>query len=210
MSFDLDGYVDVATRMAEFFDKYPEGSLRQAAPPSLMDAGGKTFVVFTAAAYRTPDDIAPGHGTAWELVPGKTQFTKDSELMNAETSAWGRAILAVGAADSRSGVASKEEVRNRQTTSKPGAPTEKQLAFAKRLADDLGTAAVTVVPSIIEEVTGRKAKLSELTRDEIKPVIDQLKEASSKAKQADRSESKAHDAKIADAGEMAATGEEPF
>lgn len=116
MSFDMSDYKTVAERMVDFFQKHPEGTLQQYAPPSLMTVGGKDFVVYHAAAYRTPDDSRPGIGTAWEPVPGKTQFTRDSELMNAETSAWGRAILAVGASDTKQGIASKEEVENRQDT----------------------------------------------------------------------------------------------
>jgi hypothetical protein len=100
--------------MREFFDKYPDGRLRPASPWRVETIGEKAFVVFEAAAYRTAEDPNPGIGTAWEPFPGRTQFTRDSELMNAETSAWGRAILAVGAADTRKGVASAEEVRNRQ------------------------------------------------------------------------------------------------
>jgi hypothetical protein len=77
-------------------------------------AGERIFLAFTAAAYRTPEDPMPGLGTAWEPVPGTTPYTKDSEMMNAETSAWGRAILAVGAADTRKGIASREEVQARR------------------------------------------------------------------------------------------------
>jgi hypothetical protein len=109
--------------MREFFDRYPDGCLRPAAPWRVEQIGDKAFVVFEAAAYRTADDPNPGVGTAWEPFPGRTQFTRDSELMNAETSAWGRAILAVGAADTRKGVASAEEVRNRQTPDEPS-PSE--------------------------------------------------------------------------------------
>jgi hypothetical protein len=119
MSIDLGSYNTVADRMREFFDRYPDGCLRPAAPWRVEQIGDKAFVVFEAAAYRTADDPNPGVGTAWEPFPGRTQFTRDSELMNAETSAWGRAILAVGAADTRKGVASAEEVRNRQTPDEP-------------------------------------------------------------------------------------------
>src|SRR5262249_37098786 len=72
-----------------------------------------TFIVYTAAAYRTADDARPGIGVAWEPFPGRTPYTLGSELMNAETSAWGRAIVAALAADTRKGVASHEETRNR-------------------------------------------------------------------------------------------------
>ena len=106
-------YIDVATRIVEFREKYPEGSLQQH-DLQFIDFAGTSWVVYTAAAYRTPDDVRPGVGTAWEPVPGKTNFTRDSELQNAETAAWGRAIVAALAADTRKGIASAEELRNRQ------------------------------------------------------------------------------------------------
>jgi hypothetical protein len=117
-------YIDVATRIVEFRTKHPEGSLQQVRY-ELMKVGERTFLAFTAAAYRTPDDARPGIGTAWEPVPGPTQFTRDSELQNAETAAWGRAIVAALAADTKRGVASAEEVRNRQADRQ--APPVRQL-----------------------------------------------------------------------------------
>jgi hypothetical protein len=125
--FNLGDYNTVPERMTEFFAKYPDGSLQgsyefRQIPMYLKDketempvlAGEKTIVVYTAKAYRTPDDTLPGIGTASEPFPGLTPYTKDSEMMNAETSAWGRAILAVGAADTRKGIASREEVQSRK------------------------------------------------------------------------------------------------
>ena len=72
------------------------------------------FIVYYAAAYRTPDDPRPGIGAAWEPYPGQTPYTAGSELMNAETSAWGRAIVAALAGDSKKGVASRQEVKARR------------------------------------------------------------------------------------------------
>ncbi|HWV47229.1 MAG TPA: hypothetical protein VN039_14600 [Nitrospira sp.] len=125
--FNLDNYNDVPSRMQEFFNKYPDGSLQgsyefKQIPMYLKDketempvlAGEKTIVIYTAKAYRSPEDQLPGIGTASEPFPGLTPYTKDSEMMNAETSAWGRAILAVGAADTRKGIASREEVQSRK------------------------------------------------------------------------------------------------
>lgn len=112
-----EGYIDVAERIAEFRGKYPDGSFQPANPDrpyAIEQIGDKTFVAVVAAAYRTPDDPRPGIGMAWEPLPGPTPFTKDSELQNAETSAWGRAIVAALAADTKRGVASANEVRNRQ------------------------------------------------------------------------------------------------
>lgn len=109
-------YIDVATRIVEFRDKFPEGSLQQVSL-EFVNVNGKDWVVYTAAAYRYPDDIRPGVGTAWEPIPGPTQFTRDSEVQNAETAAWGRAMVAALAVDTKKGIASSEEVRNRQAKS---------------------------------------------------------------------------------------------
>lgn len=125
-------YIDVAQRIVEFRERFPDGSLQQV-DLQFIDFAGKSWVVFTAAAYRTPDDPRPGHGTAWEPVPGPTNFTKDSELQNAETSAWGRALVAVLAADTKRGVASANEVRNRQP-----APEVDHGALMDRLGDLIG------------------------------------------------------------------------
>jgi hypothetical protein len=111
---DLSNYVDVAERIEQFRQLYPNGSLRQV-DLQFVNIGGKDWVVYTAAAYRTPDDPAPGMGTAWEPIPGRTPYTKDSEVMVAETSAWGRALVATLAVDAQRGVASYQEVLNRQT-----------------------------------------------------------------------------------------------
>jgi len=120
-----DGYVDVAERALAFFAKYPEGSLRPYNPDKPFEiiyldddraqaytaafSGRKwassyqptMFICYTAAAYRTADDPMPGIGVAWEPFPGLTPYTHNSEVMNAETSSWGRAIVAVGAAEAK-------------------------------------------------------------------------------------------------------------
>jgi hypothetical protein len=117
-------YIDVATRIVEFREKYPEGSLQQQSL-EFVQVAGKDWVVYTAAAYRTPDDVRPGVGTAWEPIPGPTKFTRDSEVQNAETAAWGRAMVAALAVDTRKGIASQEEVRNRQAASEAPVPAQR-------------------------------------------------------------------------------------
>lgn len=111
------GYVDVAARIVEFRTKHPDGCLQPAdltKPYEVVTIGQDAFVLVVAAAYRSPDDPRPGIGMAYESYPGRTPYTKGSELQNAETSAWGRAIVAALAADTKRGIASAEEVRNRQ------------------------------------------------------------------------------------------------
>lgn len=113
---DLGGYVEVSERIVEFRNAYPDGRLRPvdpARPYAIETVGEKTYIVVVAAAYRTADDPNPGIGMAWEQYPGKTNFTRDSELQNAETSAWGRAMVAALAVDTKRGIATADEVRNR-------------------------------------------------------------------------------------------------
>lgn len=124
MAFDLPlDYNDVASRIHDFRTKHPDGSLQQM-DLQFIEFGGKSWVVYTAAAFRSPDDPRPGMGTAWEAVPGKTNFTRDSEVQNAETAAWGRAIAAVLAADTKKGVASAEEVRGGQVRADAQTPVD--------------------------------------------------------------------------------------
>jgi hypothetical protein len=130
----LGDYVDVPARIAEFRTKHPEGSLQPfdpSQPYKIETIGERTYIVVVAAAYRTPDDPRPGIGMAYEQWPGRTPYTRDSELQNAETSAWGRAIVATLAADTKRGVASREDVRNRQADREPVVwdPAEQESLF---------------------------------------------------------------------------------
>jgi hypothetical protein len=137
--FALD-YIDVATRIVEFRTKFPEGSLQQVSL-DFREVNGGWWVIYTAAAYRTQDDARPGMGTAWEPIPGRTNFTRDSEVQNAETAAWGRAIVAAMAADTKRGIASAEEVRNareREAAGPPPSPVEQARARLAALCRDRG------------------------------------------------------------------------
>jgi hypothetical protein len=124
MAFSMDDYVDVADRLRQFKSVYPQGSLQQVSL-QFIDFAGKSWVVYTAAAYRTPDDLTPGHGTAWEPVPGTSNFKRDSEVMNAETSAWGRAIVAVLAAETKR-IATRNEIPQKS----PVSPIDDFMALA--------------------------------------------------------------------------------
>lgn len=112
MSDFAKDYVDVAARIAEFYSRYPDGSL-QMDPPEWVEIDGAKFIMGRAYAYRTPDDGRPGIGTAWEPVPGRTPYTRGSEVQNLETSAWGRAIAALGVA-TKAGIATAQEVEGAQ------------------------------------------------------------------------------------------------
>jgi hypothetical protein len=201
MAFDgksLDSYVDVATRVAEFRAAHPSGSLQPTNPaePWRMvqvqgfekdgDTAQQTFIVYTAAAYRTPDDQRPGIGCAWEIFPGRTPYTRGSELMNAETSAWGRAIVAALAADTRKGIATRQDVEraNGQQADpwngqppgdfnvaavtpedRPGNANRKQLNDIHRLLGKLGIKDREPGLALIEEITGGPLDGPEVAKD---------------------------------------------
>lgn len=131
--FNLDDYVDVAERIDQFNKKYPLGSLQSWRDPYVLEVDGKSFMVYAAAAYRTPDDGRPGIGWAWEPVPGPTAYTRQSELQNAETAAWGRAIVALGEFKTKH-VASRQEVRNRQPEQHSSEPQRRATASPRPLA----------------------------------------------------------------------------
>lgn len=102
-----DDYITVAERIVAFVAKYPDGSLQT----DIIEMTPERVTV-RAMAYRTPDDPRPGIGHSWLAIPGRTNFTRGSELENAESSAWGRAIAALGF-EVRKGIATAEEVRNK-------------------------------------------------------------------------------------------------
>ena len=120
MSFNIDDYIDVAERIRLAKEVYPQMTFQPANPLEpyrIEKIGDLTFVVYVAALYRDLQDPTPAIGCAWEQVPGTTPYTRGSELMNAETSAWGRAVIAAGIPSKK--IASKDEVIARQATVTP-------------------------------------------------------------------------------------------
>jgi len=105
---DRTDYIEVHERLKTFLEKYPNGSLQT--EWEWCDRDGERWLVVKAWAYRDPEDPRPGVGHAWEPVPGRTPYTRGSELMVGETSAWGRALAAIGIAVSKS-IASRDEVK---------------------------------------------------------------------------------------------------
>jgi hypothetical protein len=109
---DLSDYVTVAERLVAFRKKYPDGRMSS----EVVETGFEDYIAVKAYCYRDKDDSSPGVGLAWEPVPGPTPFTKNSELQNAETSAWGRALVAALVSDTSRGIASQDEIREPEAT----------------------------------------------------------------------------------------------
>jgi hypothetical protein len=106
-------YTEVKVRIQAFYAAHPDGRLVttkiKVFEPDLF-ADGQARVMVKAKAYRTPDDPLPGTGTSWMIIPGTTPYTKNSEVENCETSAWGRAIASIGIAIDQN-IATSQEIR---------------------------------------------------------------------------------------------------
>jgi hypothetical protein len=113
---DLTNYVDVPTRFAMALERWPELRIIENRP-EVITVGDKTFIAVTVQAWRTPEDPISCQATAWEPIPGLTPFTRNSEMMNASTSALGRVLGFMMSFGPK--MASAEEVRNRQETNAP-------------------------------------------------------------------------------------------
>jgi len=170
----LDGYVTVDQRIIAFKEAFPDGSL-QSEIVLLSD----NKVVIKAYAYRTPDDLRPGVGHAAEIIPGKTSFQRDSELMVCETSAWGRAIAALGFEVKR-GVATQEEVAAAQgRQSAPAAKADPAKVATPELQKKVFDAAVASgldveqVKALVNLSTG-KNKLDQLTYQDCDVVLNEV------------------------------------
>jgi hypothetical protein len=98
MSWDLKDYVDVPARLKMLAEKFPDVRIVEH-EPRIITIGDKTFLQVKVQAWRAPDDQQPAIAYCWEPFPGTTPYTRDSEQMNAATSALGRlcAIMLPGA-----------------------------------------------------------------------------------------------------------------
>jgi len=104
----LKNYIEVKDRIQMFYDKFPEGTLHFEYK-GVLEFNGETFIYGKAFAYPDRDKMNYASGWAWERVPARG-FAKGAEMMTLETSAWGRAIAALGIAVTK-GIASREEVQ---------------------------------------------------------------------------------------------------
>lgn len=185
MAYDqrsLDDYVDVAERIRIFRAQYPEGSLQPhnpAEPFRIVEVAGSTFIAYTAVAYRSPSDTMPGIAVSWEPFPGKTPYTAGSELMNAETAAWGRAIVAALAADTKK-IASLDEVRARKAQDEhparsAPAPQPAQ-APAKPRQDPASEAQERAVYALSKKLGKLPPPKNSLTKAEAGTLIESMKQ----------------------------------
>ena len=106
-NFDLSKYIPVHARIAEFYEKYPDGRIVTEIIRLNEDSG---FVCVKASAYRNRDDAEPSStGHAFE-IRGQGYVNTTSFIENGETSAVGRALANLGFKIDN-GIASREEMQ---------------------------------------------------------------------------------------------------
>lgn len=149
MAFAED-YVPVNERIEAFYAAHPEGSI-QCEIHTLTDG----LVIVRASAYRTPDDTRPSIAHSMMSIPGKTNFTRGSEVENAETSAVGRAIAMLGFEVKR-GIATREDVANKTPLPDAQELPEWVHEFNKNRKDR------GITPAQLSTVIGRSATLTNI------------------------------------------------
>lgn len=118
-SFDLSKYIPVHTRIAEFYEKYPDGRIVTEIIRLNEDSG---FVCIKASAYRNRDDAEPSStGHAFE-IRGQGYVNTTSFIENGETSAVGRALANLGFKIDN-GIASREEMQKVERMTNGAGPT---------------------------------------------------------------------------------------
>ena len=157
-----------------FYERYPSGVI-STHPAKTVEMGSTTFISVMAEVYTTPD-APPILAEAWEVFPGKTPYTRDSEMMNAATSAIGRALMQLGIGIDKA-AASADEVRvaqERRTDAPDGSQptrtdrkrwkaTEKQIEAVKRM---MGTIPQHHKLRFLEAITG-KSQFEDMTGDDV-------------------------------------------
>lgn len=128
MAFDkasLSGYVEVKDRIVSFLKDHPGGVFQSevifhkdwhgeywAWREKKVKVGRCGLICVKGRVFRSPDDKLPAEGHSWMQTPGVTPYTEGSEVENAETSAWGRALATMGYGITKS-LASIDEIRNK-------------------------------------------------------------------------------------------------
>lgn len=135
MSFDLGDYVDVRHRLELALLDHPTLRIVED-QPELIHIGERVYIQCGVTVFRGPDDPLPVHAYCWEVFPGRTPYTKDSEQPNGATSALGRALGYMGYGI-KAGIASANEVRtaqgNRHPSTEPSKDKPKGMASTAQM-----------------------------------------------------------------------------
>ena len=111
-TFNLGDYVDVPTRLAEALKRWPDLRIQET-KPVIVTVDNQQYVEISCTVWNDAADLLPTVAYCWEPIPGRTPYTKGSEMMNASTSCLGRALGMKGMGIGKS-IASRNEVQARQ------------------------------------------------------------------------------------------------
>lgn len=114
-AFNLGDYVDVPTRLAQALKQFPDLRIQET-KPIIVTVDNQQYVEISCTVWRDCTDLMPTVAYCWEPIPGRTPYTKGSEMMNASTSCLGRALGFLGMGIGKS-IASRNEVQARQPAS---------------------------------------------------------------------------------------------
>ena len=196
MGFSLDNYVDVATRLQMAFEKYPDLRIQETNREVIEMPDKSCFIRCTVTVWREPSDPLPVIASACELYPGRTPYTKNSEIEVGFTSALGRCLAFAGFSGNKA-IASRDEIeaaQSRQPTARLASvtpindvevpfpeegpakvyPTTKQLGLMRGLANGKGIKG-DELKAYCCNVLGRTINsTNDLTKQDISKVIDAL------------------------------------
>lgn len=168
MSFSLEGYVDVPTRLRRALEAFPDLRVQEG-QAYIEETPAGHVLVCKVTVYRTADDPLPTIASASEPYPGKTPYTKDSERMVGFTSALGRALGYMGFGI-ENGIASANEIAARRTDGEPSkssserrsstaslsAPSEGQIRLLRALGSTQSPATKQEAMKLIDELKAAK------------------------------------------------------
>jgi hypothetical protein len=170
--FNLDDYIDVAERIQQFYERYPNGRITTELLNTANWEGKQTQ--FIVKSYMYDGDTLLATGLAEESF-GNSGPNQTSALENAETSSIGRCAANLNFSTTRSGARqrpSRQEMEKVQRGTEPAEPTP--LDNMKRMLGDTYTEA-NDRKAFVERVIGREiASYNDITEAEITAVMLEL------------------------------------
>ena len=191
-AFNLGDYVDVPTRLAEALKRWPNLRIQET-KPIIVTVDNQQYVEISCTVWRDVDDVLPMVAYCWEPIPGRTPYTKGSEMMNASTSCLGRALGFLGMGIGKS-IASRNEVQARQPspiavvvpmrddleqpfdTNPDGKQyaTPKQRGLIRALAFEKKIGTADIMKHVNKVLKNEYSSLEAITKDEASAVIESL------------------------------------
>ena len=191
-AFNLGDYVDVPTRLAEALKRWPDLRIQET-KPVIVIVDNQQYIEICCYVWRDATDLKPSIAYCWEPIPGRTPYTKGSEMMNASTSCLGRALGFLGMGIGKS-IASRNEVQARQPspiaevtpiradleqpfsdttdTKQYASPKQRGMIRARAFEKKIGT--TELMPYINKVLGNEYTSIEALSKQEASQVIDSL------------------------------------